>query len=378
MVSTNKNPHVGILCLSKGMGGLELNTIKFAQWLKSRNWDITLFLIADSPIAHKAELEDNKITYAQKDWKYFDFLSAFRLSKKIENEHVDVVLVTNNNDLSLISIVKSFWNKNLKVIYQQHMNIGIDKKDFLHTLRFNSIDAWISPLKQLANEVGEKTNYKTDRVHIIPHGIELEKYSQNYISKADARNFFSIDPEKKIIGIIGRIDKLKGHHFVINALHFINKKYSADIELLIVGEPTIEDGTEYVNLLHSLTKKLGIEDKVHFRGFTDKPEMFYKAIDIFIMASANETFGMVTIEAMASGVPIVATKAGSNPEILENGKLGLLFPPGNEKIFARKVISSLYIEKVSIRTKLAREEAVKIYSHISQCESTEKLVRELI
>ena len=370
-------PHIGILCLSQSLGGLELNTLNFAGWLTKRGWDITLFLSPDSPIAEKAQQHHLPVAFAHRSFRYFDVWNASQLAKKIDAEHIDVLLFTNNQDTSLVAWVKTFC-RHLKVIYQQQMQIGVSKKDWLHTQRFQLIDAWVSPLKWLANEVKEKTLYNPDKVHVIPLGAELDKFAENKWSKALARAELGLSQEAHIIGILGRIDPKKGQDFLIRAIHFLNTQQQ-EVELLIMGEPTRNEGEAYFQTLQDLTASLGLSDKVHFRNFTDKPEIFYKAIDIFAMASVNETFGMVTIEAMASGLPVIATQSGSNPELLRKGGLGLLYPPQDVTAFAACVLRYLrFPKKMKRYGELAKKEAQRKYSHIRQCETTEELILQLV
>jgi glycosyltransferase involved in cell wall biosynthesis len=371
-------PHLGILCLSKSLGGLELNTIRFAEWLKQRGWKLTLFLLPDTPIAEKAVQKNLPVSYTNKSFKYFDIWNASKLAKQIDAENIEILLFTNNKDTSMVAWVKGFCKK-LKVIYQQQMQIGVSKKDLLHTLRFGIIDAWISPLKWLANEVSEKTKYNPDKVHIIPLGTELDKFIENDYTRASARKELQLSANTRIIGILGRIDPHKGQDFLIKAVHYLNTELNEDVELLIMGEPTRDATEEYLPYLKQLVEDLGMSQKIHFRNFTEKPEIFYKAIDVFGMASVNETFGMVTIEAMASGVPVVATASGSNPELLRKGGLGFLYQPGNLQEFAICVKQCFDNPRRMKRFgELAKREAQRKYSHTRQCQHTEQLIWQIL
>lgn len=93
------------------------------------------------------------------------------------------------------------------------------------------------------------------------------------------------------------------------------------------------------------------------------------------MASRAETYGTVTIEAMASGLPIIATNTGGTPEILKNGELGLLYPPGDIEAFSKNVIDLLDNPTKMIELgERAKKEALERYSH----ESESKLIEEII
>ena len=111
------------------------------------------------------------------------------------------------------------------------------------------------------------------------------------ISKIEARNKLNIN-QKLLLGIIGRIDKLKGQDFLIEAINKLRSE-NYTIELLISGDPTNElEGIEYNKYIIELVKKYKLENYVHFRPFTKNISELYSAIDIFALASKNETYGI--------------------------------------------------------------------------------------
>ena len=113
-----------------------------------------------------------------------------------------------------------------------------------------------------------------------------------------------------------------------------------DIELLIFGSATIND-PECQNYYNDLLKKIKqnkLEDVVHIVKFQEDVSVFYNAVDVFALASHSETFGMVTVEAMLSKLPIIATQSGGTSEILDYNKLGLLYEYENYDDFCKKLI----------------------------------------
>jgi D-inositol-3-phosphate glycosyltransferase len=373
-----KDIRLGMLCLSKSWGGLEIHSVKLAQWLQQRGWNITMFLIKGSPMETLALEIGLPVSYMSRTFKYLDLMSAYQLHTKIQKRGIQLLIVTINKDLSLAATMKRIWAGNIKIVYQQYMQIGVSKKDILHTLRYDTLSAWISPLQSLAHEVTEKTNVKRNKIHVIPLGIEVEKFTRNRLSILQARKMLSISPQATVIGILGRIDPLKGQRFLIEALHTLNHRLGYNLELLVMGEPTRNESEDYLESLKTLTKTLHLEDHVHFRPFSEQTEVFYKAIDIFVMASPNETYGIVTIEAMASGIPIIATNTGGTREILQDGELALLYTPNNQQDFVQNVVTYLNNQEKKRRfIKSAKEQAVAVYSHLNQCQLMENLFTSL-
>jgi glycosyltransferase involved in cell wall biosynthesis len=367
------NKRIGILCSSNSSGGLELNTARLAKWLQERGWEITLYGLASSPLASMALKDNIHFTVIGFPKKYLDITGALKLAGKIKRDNINFLFVCTNSDLSIASWTKLFSGKNLKLIYQQHMQVGITKKDVIHTLRYSSIDIWLTPANYLAKEVTAKTNLNPAKIRIVPFGIETKKFTPSAYSRKEARDILHLPQNKIIIGIIGRLDPLKGQHIVIEALHKL-KQYE-DLELMIMGETTQGEHANYKSQLIELGERYQIKNKIHFRPFNEHVQIAFAAIDIFIMASRDETYGMVTIEAMAARVPIIGTNAGGTKELLDNGKLGLLFNSENGEELAEKIDWVLKNSEASETISLAAQKNVcENYSHTKECELIEDIL----
>jgi len=133
-----------------------------------------------------------------------------------------------------------------------------------------------------------------------------------------------------------------------------------DIDLLIVGDTTKHEGNEYQNFIKQEVKDLGMEVNVHFRPFLEDVEIFFRAVDLFIMASKGETFGMVTIEALTYGTPVLGTNSAGTPGILEYGKLGYLYEVDDERGFCEQV-KWILNNKKDVNEK--RDAALKVARH---------------
>jgi D-inositol-3-phosphate glycosyltransferase len=96
---------------------------------------------------------------------------------------------------------------------------------------------------------------------------------------------------------------------------------------LIVGANTLDNRSDYQRELEALCDELQIADSVYFRPFMQDPASAFAALDMFVLTSEKETYGMVTIEAMAAGLPVIATRSGGTPELVDDGQTGILFEP---------------------------------------------------
>ncbi|MBC6699605.1 glycosyltransferase family 4 protein [Hymenobacter puniceus] len=370
---------LSILCLSDSWGGLELNTARFAGWMQQRGWPVQLITRAGSPLALRAQEMSLRLVALENRWKALDVAAARRLALGWAQFGTRAVIVTRNADLGVAVLSKGLFRPDMPLVYQQHMQLGLNKRGLVHTLRYNALAAWLSPLPSLARQVLEKTRLAPEKLHVVPLGVELDKFMDEQLTTLEARRQLRLELPAGVVllGLIGRFDDGKGQDFLVEALAQLRPRF-AQLHLLLVGEPTRNEGTNYYDTLLRRIQELGLTDVVHLRGFTPRPEVAYRALDISVTASTNETYGMVTIEAMAAGRPVVGAATGGTRELLADNRTGLLFELRNVASFAVCVERLLTQPGLAARLGAAGQaEALATYAHTRQCELTEQVLWQL-
>jgi glycosyltransferase involved in cell wall biosynthesis len=262
-------------------------------------------------------------------------------------------------------------------VYQQAMQLGISKRDLIHTIRFRRIEVWITLLSYLYNQISERTRMDMNRVHEIPLGIDLSKIDKG-LTKISSRGSFKLPPEGCLLGVIGRFDPLKGQLFVIGALRKLHD-LGIRAHLLLVGESTRGEGQDYEKQLVGLTKQLGLDQFVHIRPFIEDVERFYAAVDVCVVPSAGETFGMVTIEAMSAGCAVIGTNTSGTPEILGHGEYGMVYTPNDLDEFVKKAVRLCKDERLRTAFGLKAAQVVKEkYDLAKVMDATEELLLQEI
>lgn len=322
----NVNPKVAIVVTSTGWGGLEMNTLKLAAELQKKGCDISFIVKKDSRLVKEIGANFGICLELDSVKKYFDFKNAKKVSEFVQNEEIDILFSSYRPDLDLISWVKRRTNRPLKVIHQQHMQIGIAKKGLIQRMRYKAIDSWIAPLNWLKEEVIEKTTVNATKISVIPIGLKVEKFTQSNVTRSEAQQLFNCSTTDTLLGVIGRIDSKKGQLFLAQAIEQLRQE-GEKVSLLIVGEPTINDpkGKAYYDELMNYIVSNELQEHVFMADFTTNVTTFYSAIDVFVMSSVGETYGMVTLEAMLSKVPVIGTNSGGTTEILGEGEFGELY-----------------------------------------------------
>jgi D-inositol-3-phosphate glycosyltransferase len=327
-----------ISCLSVGFGGLELNTLKLAGWLREYGWHVSLLLLKDSRL-HKAAPDYCGDIEVIPGVAFLKWKKLYYIYKWIKRKDCRIFFTAFSKDIAAAAIYKRIWNKKLIMVYQQQMKVGVNKRDLLHRLRYNMVNCWISPLIYLKEETLSRTTIPEEKIKLIPLCIEGERFFDNPVTKNRARSSLGLSPGSNIIGVLGRLDPEKGQDFMIRCIRRLKDDHGLDYELLIMGDKTVGLKDDYNHLLQELISSLNLQEAIHFRPFNQEVSFFYKAIDVFAMASRGEPFGMVVIEAMASGCPVISTNRDGPAEILEGGALGYLFENDDEEGFCKQLIA---------------------------------------
>jgi len=186
-----------------------------------------------------------------------------------------------------------------------------------------------------------------EKIDIIYNSIALERFNPENVERDTVRRELGIESDNIVIGTAGKLNQGKGVFDLLSAVHRLVDKYPT-VRLIFVG-----DGSERTRLEQE-AQRFSIHDKVIFPGVRDDIERMYAAMDIFVLPSTcREAFGMVLIEAMAMGKPVIATTMGGIPEIVGNEATGILVPPRDPDAIAHAI--ARYIEDGEFSRKVALE-----------------------
>lgn len=176
------------------------------------------------------------------------------------------------------------------------------------------------------------------KIDIIPCGTDVRLFGS--ISREEARQKLGIDPETKVILYVGRFDKRKGIETLVRAVGRSQLRHNAKLKLIIGGGsiPGQSDGIER-DRIESIVNELGLKDITIFPGRLGRQDLafYYPAADVNVVPSHYEPFGLVTIEAMACGTPVVGSDVGGLQFTITPEETGLLCPPKNDEAFAAAI-----------------------------------------
>ncbi len=170
-------------------------------------------------------------------------------------------------------------------------------------------------------------------IDVIPGGVDLDRFAPR--PREAARAALGLNSSAKVLLFVGRIQRLKGLEILVRA--FAQLAPSVDAQLLIVGgRPGTAHETREITRVQHLATKLGVAERTRFVGAVAHAELpaYYAAADICVMPSSYESFGLVAVESLACGTPVVATRVGGLTSIVRDGETGLLVPWRDADLFA--------------------------------------------
>jgi glycosyltransferase involved in cell wall biosynthesis len=209
------------------------------------------------------------------------------------------------------------------------------------------------------------------KIRVIFNGIETAQFMQPHDVQGTRRRL-GIPEDAPVIGTVGRLTEIKRQDVLIRGFALLNKKYPV-AHLLLVGEGPLRADLE------NLAGACGVRDSVHFAGYQSPTAPFIQAMTIFALTSRSEGMPQAAIEAAVSGLPIVASRVGGLPELIEDGRTGLLFPVGDERALAAALEQLLaHPDRARRIGHAARQHAVATFDISRMADDYQRCFNELL
>ena len=237
----------------------------------------------------------------------------------------------------------------------------------------HSVSRIIAVSHYLKNELMKEPKVDGSLINVIYNGIDAERFNPN-IKGGEIRRRYGLD-NKPVVLYLGRLAPYKGVQFLMRAVPLVLRE-APNAKFLVAGSMRYD----MLNL-HGMAKSLGVEGSVIFTGFVPSrlvPKL-YACCDVFCYPSLWEGFGLTPGEAEASGKPVVAFDTCAIPEVVENGRTGLLVEPRNYIQLASAIVSLLKDEDLRRKMGLeARRRVLRLFSWDKAVNQTLKLYEEVL
>jgi glycosyltransferase involved in cell wall biosynthesis len=307
---------------------------------------------------------ENSIDIIQADVPHMSDV-LMRLIKSNKNTVTTVHSVIEGHKQGIVASGLDFWDLEASERYTLGLFPMLSLVQKLYLNKSPEIIAVSNWMKKLLEQ-----NYGIKGVNVIHNGIDHEHFSP----KKQKNAILGLDIDKPIVLFSGRFIALKGINILVKAMKQVIRE-TKDVHFAFAGP---EANMKWIRMF----EKEGIPSECYsFLGYiphTEMPEI-YSASTIFVLPSLIESFPFSVLEAMSSGAAVIASNVGGVPEMIEDEVDGLLVPPGNPEILAKKILFLLNNESESKRiSKKARERILGEFTSEIMSNKTEKIYKKII
>ena len=308
--------------------GGQRQSFLLAKELKNRGYPLVFYVQPKSPLYKKASQEGIK-TVPLKMRSELDGLAVSRLALAMKRRKCRLIHCHDAHSAAIGAAAASLAKVPLRIM-SRRVDFAL-KKNVLSRLKYLKDVDCIIAISEGVRDVLLEGGVPAERIEVIPSGIDFSVYeypaSRDYIRKE-----LSFGEEDYLVGIIAHLADHKGHKYLIEATKILRDK-APRIKVIIVGEgPLRLDLDKQVN-------QSGLEDMVFFLGFREDIPQILASLDLFVLSSYLEGLGSILLDAMASSLPIVATRVGGIPEVVKDGKTGILVSARNPAALAEAIFN---------------------------------------
>jgi sugar transferase (PEP-CTERM/EpsH1 system associated) len=261
-----------------------------------------------------------------------EYRLPLRIARIIRKERFKVVHTHNEAGL-IYGVPGAMLAGGCVIVHTEHgKEMDYDSKKIMHAAErvlLKKVDYAVAVSEVLRDRVCKTLRIEKARVLVIPNGIDVERFYHPE-KRFEKRKTLGIELGSFVIGNVARLVPLKNHKFLIDVFKEVRKEFANARLCVIGGGPVLGD-------LRNYASRLGLADKAMFLGERiDVPELL-SAFDLFVLPSLTEGISMTLLEAMAAGIPVMASDVGGNPEIVENDCTGFLMPVNDTKAWVEGI-----------------------------------------
>jgi glycosyltransferase involved in cell wall biosynthesis len=373
-MATERRQRMKILQVSSAthIGGGELHVADLARALTERGHEVHLAIRPQSPLLRMlASTQAHFHTMPLRN--SLDLSSAYQLSRLIRTYEIDIIHGHAARDYLVCAIAQRLAARGQLVLTRHHY-LPI-KANPVYRRLFRTAGRVIAVSEFVRSSLLQRFKLPEDQIVTIPNWLKPEAYKV-LPDRQQARARLGLH-RPLVVGMIGEITPAKGQEEFIRAAAALAHQRD-DVEFLIVGDEHNERRS-FTQRLQQIAREADLADRVNFVSRVDDVRWAFAALDVFVLPSWNEAFSIVLIQAMAAGVPVIASQIGGPAEIVTDGVTGLLAPPRQVDALAEKIQQLL--DDKDLRARLvtaARQHVEHRFEREKVIDQIETLYRSLV
>jgi glycosyltransferase involved in cell wall biosynthesis len=330
--------HVLVVMISNAWGGLEQTALSDVRMLMQNGLKVTLLVKENSPIDHAVKMESPQIRLVYCPDRVRNYADAGlwrQMRYLVDSEGVNLVHCHQTTVLG--SIVPALVGRaHVALVVSRHILNSHNKRDPLHALIYRRVDYMLVLSQTMRRNLAATFPVPEKKLRIVNLAIDLDRFNPNLVNRGEMRAEWGLPENAFVVGLVGRIDPMKGQDLMIKALAQVRKTYP-DVYGVMVGNETPGLEGRYLKELAESIRQLRLEDSILLQSAKKEVPEVMAALDLFVMPSWSEAFGLVAIEAMAMGVPCILGRGGSAEELALSSGAELVRPQDAYDL-ARKII----------------------------------------
>ena len=290
----------------------------------------------------------------------FRFSILLKLMKILKEHKIDIIHCHAHKSTVYGTIAAIFAHTRVVMAHVHGLNRSRNfRRKLVNFLLFRKVNRIIAVANSVKKDV-LKSNWflSAKKLSVLENSIDYKRFADVTVSKKDAKQMLGVPANAFVFGTTGRLAPTKGLSYLIEAFAKL-KAQMPSAHLVLIGDGWLKPELEKEG------GRMQCKDSIHFLGYRINIEALVKGIDVFVLSSIAEGMPRAILEAMAAGVPCVATKVGGIPEIINDENTGLLVPPKDSTALAQAMISLANIPKDRLEklTKKAQNRVRQFYSH---------------
>jgi glycosyltransferase involved in cell wall biosynthesis len=358
---------------ARSFAGGERHTADLANELSRRGHEVFAAVAPGSPLTAELKRIANRNTFELPLRNALDVQSAIELARRVRENGVEIIHAHVARDYLLAALASR--RSGAPVVLTRHLERPLKS---LHRWTLARVARVIAVSEAVERSLLEQKIFAPEKIRRIPNGIDVERFERQ-ARGFDTKRFRRLmgAEGRLLVGITGELREHKGQAEFLRAAAIVARNVP-HVDFVIAGEDQ-SPRKEYRARLESLAVELDIKERVHFTGWLADVLELLPALDIFVSASHVEPFGLVMVEAMACGLPVVATATGGAREIIEDNVTGKLVPVHDAQSMA-DAIAALLSDDATRRVmgERGRERARERFSLSRMVTQTEELYREVL
>jgi L-malate glycosyltransferase len=354
------------------MGGGEAHIIDLCRALAERGHEVHLAARPRNLLMDHLTLQPDRI-HRLPLRNSVDVCSAYQLARKIKQHRYDIIHGHVARDY-LVCVMARLLSSQGRLVLTRHHYLPIgDNWAYKRLLR--RADKFIAVSESVRQGIMTSLSLPPNQVVTIPNWIDISRF-QELPSGQLGRAKLGLE-HPFIVGMVGQITPAKGQEEFIRAAALVSEQRD-DVAFLIVGEE-LDTQRSYTLFLQRLAEDLGVSRRLKMIGWVEDLTALFPLLNLFILPSWNEAFSLVLVQAMASGLPVIASDIGGPKQIVRQGVTGLLVPPRDVHALAAAICQVLEDSALRGRLRLAAKlEAQQRFERERIINQIEDLYRELL